>query len=98
METLPPRYLSTFFDRLALESYLLPPSSHSRIGHYFFSYLLTCEVYFIEVLEIMAQMLQYIYFLSLKAIKVSSDFILNYLKKVVGGATTQKYQKQMLKP
>ena len=40
---------------------------------------------------------QYV-FLSLKAIKVSSDFILNYLKKVVGGATTQKYQKQMLKP
>ena len=55
-------------------------------------------VYLIEVLEIMAQMLQYITFLSLKAIKVSSDFILNYLKKVVGGATAQKYQKQMLKP
>ena len=72
--------------------------SHSRMEHYFFSYLLTCEVYLIEVLEIMAQMLQYITFLSLKAIKVSSDFILNYLKKVVGGATTQKYQKQMLKP
>ena len=51
--------------------------------HYFFSYLLTCEVYLIEVLEIMAQMLQYITFLSLKAIKVSSDFILNYLKKEI---------------
>ena len=51
-----------------------------------------------EVLEIMAQMLQYITFLSLKSIEVSSDIILNYLKKVVGGATTQKYQKQMLKP
>ena len=61
--------------------------------HYFFSYLLSCEV-----LEIMAQMLQHINFLSLKAIKVSSDFICNCLKKVVGGATTQKYQKQMLKP
>ena len=72
--------------------------SHSRMELYFFSYLLTCEVYLIEVLEIMAQMLQYITFLSLKAIKVSSNFILNYLKKVVGGATTQKYQKQMLKP
>ena len=34
--------------------------SHSRIGHYFFSYLLTCEVYLIEVLELMGQMLQYI--------------------------------------
>ena len=56
--------------------------------HYFFSYLLTCEVYLIEVLEIMAQMLQYITFLSLKSIEVSSDFILNYLKK----ATTQKNQ------
>ena len=29
--------------------------THSRIGHYFFSYLLTCEVYLIEVLENMAQ-------------------------------------------
>ena len=73
-------------------------TAHSWMKHYFFSYLLTCEVYLIEVLEIMAQMLQYITFLSLKAIKVSSDFILNYLKKVVGGATAQKYQKQMLKP
>ena len=72
--------------------------THSRMEHYFFSYLLTCEVYLMEVLEIMAQMLQYITFLSLKSIEVSSDFILNYLKKVVGGATTQKYQKQMLKP
>ena len=50
-----------------------------------------------EILEIMAQMLQYITFLILKSIEMSSDFILNYLKKVVGGATTQKYQKQMLK-
>ena len=72
--------------------------AHSRMEHYFFSYLLTCEAYLMEVLEIMAQMLQYITFLSLKSIEVSSDFILNYLKKVVGGATTQKYQKQMLKP
>ena len=63
-------------------------NSHSRMEHYFFSYLLSCEV-----LEIMAQMLQHINFLSLKAIKVSSDFICNCLKKVVGGATTQKYQK-----
>ena len=47
----------------------------------------------IEVLEIMVPMLQYTNFLSLKTIKVSSDFILNSLKKAVGGATTQKYQK-----
>ena len=73
-------------------------AAHSQIEHYFFSYLLTCEVYLIEVMEILAHMLQYIIFLSLKAIKVSSDFILNYLRKVVGGATIQKYQKQMLKP
>ena len=56
-------------------------SSHSQMEHYFFSYLLTCEVYLIKVLEIMAQMRQYIIFLSLKPIKVSSDFISNYLKK-----------------
>ena len=46
-----------------------------------------------EVLEIMAQMLQYITFLSLKSIEVSSDFIVNYLKKVIGGATTQIFLK-----
>ena len=77
---------------------LLVEIAHSRMEHYFFSYLLTCEVYLIEVIEISAQMLQYVTFLSLKAIKMSSGFILNYLKKVVGGATTQKYKKQMLKP
>ena len=37
-------------------------------------------------------------FLSHKPTKVTSDFILNYLKKVVGGATTEIYQNQMLKP
>ena len=63
-----------------------PILSHSRLEHYFFSYLPTCEVYLIEVLEIIAQILQYIIFLSLKAVKVSLDFILNYLEKVVGGA------------
>ena len=61
--------------------------------HYFFSYLLAWEVDLIEILEIMAQMWQYVIFLSLKPTKVTSDFILNYLKNVVGGATTQKYQK-----
>ena len=40
--------------------------AHSRMEHYFFSYLLTCEAYLMKVLEIMAQILQYIYFLSLK--------------------------------
>ena len=50
-----------------------------------------------EVLEIMAQMLEYTTFLSLKLIEVSSDFILNYLKKVVGGATTQKNLKTNIK-
>ena len=73
-----------------MEAYLLS-ISHSQMEHYFFSYLLTCEVYLIKILEISAQMLQYITFLSLKTIKMSSDFILNYLKKVVGRATTQKY-------
>ena len=65
--------------------------SHSQMEQYFFSYLLTWEVDLIEILEIMAQMWQYINFLSLKATKVTSDFILYYLKKVVGGATTHKY-------
>jgi len=72
--------------------------THSQIEHYFFSYLLTCKVYLIKVLEISAQMLQYVTFSSLKTIKMGSDFILNYLKKVVGGATTQIYQNQTLKP
>ena len=59
--------------------------------HYFFSYLLTWEVDLIEILEIMAQMWQYVIFLSLQPTKVTSDFIFYLLKKVVGGATTQKY-------
>ena len=61
-------------------------------------YLLTCEVHLFEVLESMAQMWHYIIFFSHKPAKVTSDFILNYLEKVVGGATAQKYQNQMLKP
>ena len=73
-------------------------SAHSQMGHYFFSYLLTREVYLIEILEIMAQMWQYVIFLSLKPTKATSVFILNYLKKVVGGTTTQIYWKQILKP
>ena len=51
--------------------------SHSRMGHNFFSYLLTWEVDLIENLEIMPQMWQYVIFLSLKPTKVTSDFILN---------------------
>ena len=38
----------------------------------------------------MAQMWHYITFLSHKPTKVTSDFVLNYLKKVIGGATTHK--------
>ena len=38
----------------------------------------------------MAQMWHYIIVFSHKSAKVTSDFILNYLKKVIGGATTQK--------
>jgi hypothetical protein len=41
----------------------------------------------------MAQMWNNINFFSQKPAKVTSDFILNYLKKVVGGATTQKNSK-----
>ena len=74
-------------------------NNHTAGWHTIFSHIYLLVRYnLIEVLKIMAQMLQYIIFSSLKAIKVSSDFIFNYLKKVVGGATTQKYQKQMLKP
>ena len=51
--------------------------THSRMGQYFFSYLLTLEVDLIEFLEVMAQIWQYVIFLSLKPIKVTSDFILN---------------------
>ena len=51
-------------------------TSHSQMEHYFFSYLLTWEVDLIEILEIMAQMWQYVIFLSLKPTKVTSDFIL----------------------
>ena len=65
--------------------------SYSWIWPNFLSYLLSCELNLVEILEIMAQMEPYIIFLSLKPTKMTSDFILNYLKKVIGGATTQKY-------
>ena len=51
--------------------------THSRMGQYFFSYLLTLGVDLIEFLEIMAQMWHYVIFLSIKPTKVTSDFILN---------------------
>ena len=57
---------------------------------------LTCEIHLFE-LEIMAQMCYYIKFFSHKPAKVTSDFILNYLKKVIGGATTQKNSKTNIK-
>ena len=38
-----------------------------------------------------------IFFLSLRHTKMTSDFILSYFKKVIGGATTQKYQRQIQK-
>ena len=52
-------------------------------------YLLESYIFF-EVLYIMAQMWYYIKNFSYKQTKVTSDFISNYLKKVIGGATTQK--------
>ena len=49
----------------------------ARWNSIFFSYLLTWEVDLIEILEIMAQMWQYVIFFKLKSTKVTSDFILN---------------------
>ena len=54
----------------------LSNTPHSQMEHYFFSYLLTWEVNLIEILKIMAQIWQYVIFLSLKPTKVTSDFIL----------------------
>ena len=42
---------------------------------YFFSYLLTWDVGLIEILEMMAQMWQYVIVLSQQPTKVTSDFI-----------------------
>ena len=61
----------------------MDPETHSLIGDYFFSYLLTCEVYLIEVLEIMAQMWQYI---SLKPIKNEDRLYFELFEKKVVGA------------
>ena len=50
-----------------------------------FFLIFACEVvYLIEVLEKMAKMRPYIILLSLKPIKMSSDFVLNYWKKLYG--------------
>jgi hypothetical protein len=46
----------------------------------------------------MAQMWYCTNFFSHKPAKVTSDFILNYLKKVVGGATTHKTLETNTKP
>ena len=51
--------------------------THSRMGHYFFSYLVTREVDVIEILDIIPQMWQYVIFLSLKPTNVTLDFMLN---------------------
>ena len=49
--------------------------------HYFSSYLLTWEVDLIEILEIMAQMWQYVIFLNLKPTKETSTlFIISWKK------------------
>ena len=47
------------------------------MGQYFFNYLFILGVDLIEFVEIMAKIWQYVIFLSLKPIKVTSDFILN---------------------
>ena len=65
--------------------------------HYFFSYLLTFEVNLIDILESMGQMGPYIIFKP-QTNKADYRLILNCLKKVIGGVTTQKYQKQIQKP
>ena len=57
-------------------------NTHSRMGHYFFSYLLTWEADLIEILEIIAQMWQYVIFLSLKPTKVTSDLFCICWKKL----------------
>ena len=67
-----------------------PSGTHGQIWPYSISYLLTGEVDLFEALKVMAQMCHYIIVLGHKPTKVTSDFILNYLKKVIGGTTTQK--------
>ena len=62
-------------------------NTHSQIRHYFFSYLPTCEVYLIEVLEIMAQMLQYIIFFKPESNKGEFRLYFELFEKVVGCAT-----------
>ena len=69
------KYQFNHFDFFLLNNYYI--RTHSRMGHYLFSYLLIWEVDLIEILEIMPQMWQYVIFLSLKPTKVTSDFILN---------------------
>ena len=58
-------------------------------------YLLACEVDL--VFDIMAQMWRYIIFLAINQQRWLQYFFLNYLKKVLGGATTQKNLKTNIK-
>ena len=62
-----------------------PSGTHGQIWPYSISYLLTGEVDLFEALKVMAQMCHYIIVLGHKPTKVTSDFILNYLKKTYRG-------------
>ena len=56
--------------------------SQSQIWHYFISYLLTCEVNFFEILELMAQMWHYITFLAINQQRWLQTLFWNIWKKL----------------
>ena len=90
LKNISPNFATSRIVQLAIHAkYTLP---NRTLFFHIFTYLRAISHW------IMAQMRHYIIFLSLKPIKVILDFIFNYLKKVVGGASTQKYQKQTQKP
>ena len=74
------------------------PDTHSQMEHYFFSYLLTCEVDFFENSAIVAVKSDILTFIHVKSIKVTTGFNLRMMKKVRQMALScRKKQKQIVK-
>ena len=76
---------------------LQTPSTHSQMEHYFFSYLLTCEVDLFENSAIVAIKSDIVTFIHVKSIKVTSGFNLRRIKKSARGHWHAKKSKTNLK-
>ena len=68
----------------------LDSGTHSRMEHYFFSYLLNCEVDLFENSANVAIKSDIVTFIHVRSIKVTSGFNLRRMKKILQRALTCK--------